>query len=181
MCTRLDGRPVCAPEGFSECSDTVAPDLTTSETKESFRANPPYGGSECQGRFLYEVPVTEGVDAGFGRAGRDLFLLSVWDITRIDTRQECENVVIDVAVRRELASGAWEQWDVFKVVGAWGSACETVSCGGGKGPEGKPNEVVGAPQTWVDTGDTQRVRVAVSAYDRSCTQQPLVLGASDTL
>ena len=194
LCERLTDAPACVNEEPSACFDAALPNETVTLLndddpsspflgRQSFSAEPPYGSEECSGRYVYDV-LTEGFVPTHSDPTQvayiPLWVRNLWDLTDIDTAEECAEVVAEVAIRRELTSGVWEDWDAYRVIGSFKIGCETVVCGGGKWPEGRFNDVTGAPFTWVDIENVRRVRVVVSVHDGACRQRSISMGVAET-
>lgn len=148
LCERIPSVPRCAPPASEQCSDDAAADLNLAVDAGLEIARQPYDNAQCSGRFVYEVD-TEGSASSLAEhhpeRGLPLWLLSVWDITQIETPEACSEVGLDVAIRRELASSGWQDWAQFRVLGDWRhdvGACETVMCG--QYPDGSVNDTKGA-------------------------------------
>lgn len=195
LCERLAARSSCVPEGFSQCSDSAPPDHafalehdplegSNPTNRVSMTAEPPYGSDQCPGRHLYEVATADFVPTFPDPpqpAYSPMWIWTAWG-SDIDTAERCEDITANVAIRRQLSNGVWEDWDAYGMVGAWVPevGCQAVLCGGGKLPDGTFNEITGGPWSWIDVEDVLNVRVAVSAHDSQCEQQLMLMVAGET-
>jgi hypothetical protein len=187
LCERIESVPYCTPRGFEQCSANAVADASIAVDDPTVVASAPYDNADCPGRFVVDLETEDFVPTRpEPRADYELpvWVASLWEYEQIDTAERCRDVVIDVAIERELTSGVWQVWDEFRVLGDWTErlgACEVVHCGGGRYPDGTLANTKAAPQTWVDIEDTRRVRFALALHDSACTQYDLRFFTSETL